>query len=240
MFAFGQGAILMDNEQILEILRNKGVAELYHANSVTTACTYLQQGALMSRQCVVDQGLVQTDQYSDSIDKKYGVLNDIFLDGVDIHDRGKSYNKYGPVVFVMSLDALLNDPNFENCILVAKSNPVKWKEGESDSDRYYLSPEELDLGYRFGDYGKSLLFRTKNGKVDLKPYLEKIILDDPECNIEKHDAFGLAINALNVNAKKSGLSGIAIDKRECQHECQCVPTYQKKQWIINKYFTPLS
>ncbi len=80
---------------------------LHHANTVTTSCTFLENGALLSRGYVQKYGLEQTPQGSDDIDKKYGIWDAVFLDQVDIHFRGgrrKGPNQYGPVLFVLDLD----------------------------------------------------------------------------------------------------------------------------------------
>ena len=39
----------MNNQKIKSILIDKGVQYLYHANTVPTACTFLENGGLLSR-----------------------------------------------------------------------------------------------------------------------------------------------------------------------------------------------
>ena len=95
--------MVLDNSAISRVLDEKGVSRLFHANSVLTACTYLENGHLLSRAGVEGRGLRQTPQPSDEIDRKFGILGDIFLDGIDIHERArtkKAPNEYGPVLFI--------------------------------------------------------------------------------------------------------------------------------------------
>ena len=88
------------SKRVYESLASKGVGEIHHANSVITACQFLRQGSLMSRGNIERKGLFQTAQKSDDLDKKYGIWFDVFVDSVDIHDRAKRANAYGPVMFV--------------------------------------------------------------------------------------------------------------------------------------------
>ena len=96
----------MTNKDIQRILLEKEVAHLYHANSMATACTFLENGGLLSRGAVEDFGLYQTPQETDATDKLLDVYYDIFFDSVDIHERIGKINHYGPIVFVYSTDVL--------------------------------------------------------------------------------------------------------------------------------------
>ena len=64
-----------------------------------------------------------TSQNSDDIDAKYSILNDVFLDFVDVHQRASNFNVYGPVLFVFSLDVINSIKSGE--WWVSKSNPTK-------------------------------------------------------------------------------------------------------------------
>lgn len=59
----------MTNSAIKKILVDKEIKHLYHANTVMTACTFLENGGLLSRGYVEENGLRQTSQGSDSKDK---------------------------------------------------------------------------------------------------------------------------------------------------------------------------
>jgi len=105
--------LLFQGSDIYEILKRIGVTHLHHANSVITSCTYLEQGGIVSRGFAEDNGLQQSPQPTDELDKKYGIWHTIFVPHVDIHDRQgqtKAPNSYGPVLFVLDLDVLLRLP----------------------------------------------------------------------------------------------------------------------------------
>lgn len=96
----------MTNETIKQILIEKGITHLYHANSVATASTFLENGGVFSRGAAEDRGLYQTSQETDDTDRDVDVFYDIFFDSVDIHQRIKKLNHYGPVLFVYSIDLI--------------------------------------------------------------------------------------------------------------------------------------
>lgn len=52
----------MNNQTIKHILMDKGVQYLYHANTVPTACTFLEHGGLLSRAYIENHSLFQTSQ----------------------------------------------------------------------------------------------------------------------------------------------------------------------------------
>jgi len=69
----GLKAAFMKPSDVYAVLKQSRVAHLYHANSVTTSCTFLEQGGLLSRGFVQKSGFSQTAQSSDDVDKKYGI-----------------------------------------------------------------------------------------------------------------------------------------------------------------------
>lgn len=68
----------MTPKEVHRILTSIGAERLHHANTVTTSCTFLEHGALLSRGYVEDHGLKQTYQNSDALDKKFGIWNAVF------------------------------------------------------------------------------------------------------------------------------------------------------------------
>src|ERR1700681_807811 len=103
----------MQGSDLHSILKKAGATHLHHANSVITSCTFLQQGGLLSRGSIEDRGFKQSQQPSDELDKKYDLWRRIFLPHIDIHDRvgqEKGPNAYGPVLFALELDVLLQLP----------------------------------------------------------------------------------------------------------------------------------
>jgi hypothetical protein len=93
----------LPREDVIRTLDRKGNGYLYHANTIRTSCTFLANGGLLSRGAVEARGLQQTPQRSDGDDRRYGVWDDIWLDGVDIHAQARRENVYGPVLFIYAI-----------------------------------------------------------------------------------------------------------------------------------------
>lgn len=165
---------------VYQILANKGVEYLYHANTVLTSLTFLNHKALLSRGYVDINNLTQTEQESDSEDKKFNVWDDIFLDGIDLHKKYKKANNYGPILFVMKLD-LLQAPSLPP-LLVTKNNPWYWKDEDSWEDRYFKNPEEIKIKYlAAGQLDSRIMFtfRSPGTFIKLNKYLREVIVDRP-------------------------------------------------------------
>ncbi|MGM0862145.1 MAG: hypothetical protein ACQEWH_15925 [Bacillota bacterium] len=120
--------------ELHSFLVQEGIKYLYHANTVQTACTFIEQGGLLSRGLVEDKYLIQTPQQSDKDDKAFNVWYDIFLDNHDLHASFNRQNKYGPVLFKISID-ILKDKSIPP-IWITKDNPIFWKESQHDNERY--------------------------------------------------------------------------------------------------------
>lgn len=69
----------ISSKQIYNLLKDRGVTQIYHANSLLTSCLFLQNKNLLSRGNVNKKELYQTPQYTDDIDKNVGVWDDIFF-----------------------------------------------------------------------------------------------------------------------------------------------------------------
>jgi hypothetical protein len=226
----------LESEKILKILKLKGVKYLCHANTVTTAAAYLKNGKLLSRESVSKSGDYQTVQKSDEIDKKQGIFDYIFLDTVDIHNRARRRNEYGPVLFVFKLD-LLSDSKFKK-VRITKTNPIHWDGRESEDKRYYISSEDLENGFRFGDFDASLMFEDIQG-LPLKDYLIGLILDDPKIKVNGLDLTENAENVLKASWKSGPLKNIKLDvvKRKCtKANCKCHWNYSTDIAWVNTSF----
>lgn len=222
--------------RVLEVLRNKDVKHLHHANTVRTSCTFLRDGRLLARGVVEDRGLPQTPQKSDAKDKKYGVWCDVFLDGVDIHERAAWRCEYGPVLFVFDIEVL----GTLTSVWVTKTNPIRWKDGQSQSDRYFASVTELEESYQYGDFGKSIVLRNTAGMLGMKSFLEKILLDNPNRTDRANvDSFSQAMGALRASAQAGPLNRVAIEPRICKAGCGCPSQYvDMKDADLKTLFVP--
>ena len=216
----------MQGTDVYNVLKKIGAPRLHHANSVITSCTFLEQGGLLSREFVEQHKLNQTEQTSDADDKKFGIWNRIFVDQVDIHARAgrkKAPNEYGPVLFLLELDALLQLPAGTD-VVVTKDNPIYW-EGKPDAERWFQSAEELGKGMIKGTFGQMIMIRTPTGKLDFPKASARIILDDPHRKLSSgEDAYDQAAKRLKA-AAEAGKITPSIDRRECQADCICPKSY---------------
>ncbi|SHM43052.1 hypothetical protein [Flavobacterium chilense] len=171
----------LNKEELYEILNAKGIKNLYHANTIATSITFLKQKSLLSRKYVEDNGLIQTTQYSDAKDKRFNILDDIFLDAMDIHSEFKRPNKYGPFLFSFSTELIKSD--FVKTIRITKMNPVHWKSTQSEKDWYYSDLNEFNNNYKKGnkskDVGSMIILKDLHGRFPLRPFLNYLILDNP-------------------------------------------------------------
>ncbi|TBT37353.1 hypothetical protein D5E81_24615 [Vibrio parahaemolyticus] len=69
----------LDNQELHELLVQKGVTHFHHANSLATAVTFIEEGGLLSRGDVEKEDLIQTNQSSDDDDKDFDVWDDVLL-----------------------------------------------------------------------------------------------------------------------------------------------------------------
>lgn len=220
----------MLGNEVYDILRKIGATHLHHANSVTTSCTFLEQGALLSRSFVEDRGLQQTAQVaSDAKDKEYGIWNRVFVDHVDIHDRGgrkKGPNQYGPVLFAVDLDVLKGLPAGSD-VLVTRVNPVHWYDKQPDGERWFQSAKELEGKIFFGDFNKMLVIHIPPGKLDFPSHRARVVLDDPKKQVSTgQDAYTFAEGRIRA-AAVHGRIEVSIERRTCHEGCICLEKYAK-------------
>ena len=225
----------LSSKKVFEVLSSKGINELFHANTVLTACSFLSNASLISRGNIEREKLLQTEQYTDVLDKRYGIWFDIFVDSVDIHNRASRKNSYGPVEFV--LDSKFIEKENTGKIWVSKLNPTKWA-GEPREKKWFSSIKELQDNFVKGRFDQMILLRHCGGKLPIKNYLTKIILDDPQMEYteDKVDFYSIAYGALKLSMAQAGID-VPIEKRQCKHTCDCVSEYQADE-NVDKYFVP--
>lgn len=226
---------IFNADDIKNILINKNINRIFHANTVRTACTFLENEGLLSRGAVEQRSLPQTPQNSDDIDKKYGIWFDIFLDSCDIHDRVRDINYYGPVLFVFKTE-LLGRSDIPQ-VSITKKNPQYWNDSMRLDDKYFISVEEIEDDFKYAEFGQMLTIRNTNETLYFSTDLEKIILDNPKRNIAGEDAYSIAYNALKKSMEKKELN-LHIEERKCIN-CGCLTTYEDMyDRNIKKYFMP--
>ncbi|WP_440339446.1 hypothetical protein [Megasphaera sp.] len=217
----------MDNIEIKRILEIHRVNALFHANTVLTSISFLKNKGLCSR-AYIDKlpDSYQTHQYSDKDDKAFGIYNDIFFDSVDIHDRAKRNNKYGPVMFVYDLDLLLL-PELENKVWITKDNPIRWNQSMIPEDKYFMNLDELQNRFHKGCFQQHITLHDTE-KIGFQ-YLREIQIDPLP---EKYQViFSKAYVALTEAVKSIDLE-IDVTIRQCSLNCQCQESY-KEMYLEN-------
>jgi hypothetical protein len=211
----------LNPKELYELLREKGITHLHHANSVATSITYIAQGGLLSRGSVENRNLYQTSQYSDLKDKIYNIWNDIFLDTLDLHKNFNRQNYYGPVLFKVSADFLLKT---KSEVWVTKNNPVHWKKSMRNIEKYFRSVKEIDRNWDGYKPEKRMITIRGVSKPILFKHLDEIVLDDPGLLIDGINLYNEARNAIRRAIRRNNLE-IKLHSRKCQPYCFCKSNY---------------
>ncbi|WP_234734786.1 hypothetical protein [Tellurirhabdus bombi] len=162
--------------EVYEIFKRNGWNSLFHANTVATTKTFLDQKGLLSRKYVEDRGLFQTAQHTDDLDKKFKIWDLIFLDGKDLSQRFRRPNYYGPILFQFDTEILLSDEI--KSIRITRCNPCHWQNNEYVHRHCYTSLEEFEKNYSSNDGetvgGIMLMLETSEGRIDITEHLKML------------------------------------------------------------------
>lgn len=234
----------IDSRLIYELLKKKGVETFHHANTARTSHTFIREGALLSRQYVEEHELLQTEQYTDDKDKVLGVWNCVFLDGTDLHKMFAYRNKYGPILFHISLDVLL-DSCFPT-VMVTRKNPASWTTLDNN---FYDSVNDLEKDYltgdKFRDGGIMFIFEKPANHMSLLKHCTKIIVDDPKVSFKCSDGSvklvsDMAIQTIRDLLQENKLSHIPVEIRHPDgRACNCYFQYSKLVPIHQEFFNKL-
>ena len=220
---------------VYEALRDKGVEQLHHANSVVTACQFIRSKSLLSRGTVDRMGITQTPQGSDEIDRRYSIWFDVFMDSVDIHHRARRANVYGPVLFVFDLKLI--DRNGTGRLWITKLNPTKWA-GKSEKHRWFQNKAEIEEEFVVGQFDLMLVARHCGGELPFGRHLKKIVLDDPEIKNENDvDIYSMAVGALRL-AMDDAKIDVPIERRVCRPGCVCTDYWGENDVRLFQMFDP--
>lgn len=225
----------MNGPELYAVLQEKGIQRLYHANSVITSATFLRERGLVSRGTAEANQWPQTPQYTDDIDRKYGIWNDVFLDSDDYHRRIGNRNQYGPVVFVMD-PSVLNELPAQSQVFVTRSNPTKWSDGQSHGERYYSTLDQLRAELVRGTFDQMLTIRIPGGVLTFAQRLLEVVLDNPaRLRRDGSDAFETSMRELKAATAQGGVNA-PIRGRTCNEGCKCLPGYQANWDRLQGYF----
>ncbi|CRL59012.1 hypothetical protein [Proteus penneri] len=215
----------LNNSVLHEILNQKGILHFYHANTVATSITFIEQGGLLARGDVERENLIQTIQVSDDDDKLFDVWDDVFIDIVDLHGFFPRQNLYGPILFKFNIDLLLDD-NLN--IYVTKNNPIYWNLQLSEEEKYFQDADELEKNWDNYPLQQKMFTIRKPGNPVLFDYLEEIIVDDPQVIIyENINLYQEALNALKKTTEHIPELQKKIKTRVCSN-CYCQSNYFKQ------------
>lgn len=219
-------------KEIYQVLKNKGIEYLHHANTVATSTTFIENRALLSRHYVEINNFYQTPQDSGNEDKRYNVWDSIFLDGEDLHKRYNQANRYGPILFKLKLE-MLNSPTIPG-IYVTK-NPWYWKTHTKPEEKFYKSTEDVNRDYLTGkkvDARIMFTIRSPGTEIKLNKFLHSIEIDIPQLLVKVKDIGDIsvgdyAIDTIRESLNINGLGHIPISKR---HDgefrfCKCTLNY---------------
>ncbi|HNP97095.1 MAG TPA: hypothetical protein PKJ63_15755 [Cyclobacteriaceae bacterium] len=157
------------------------------------------------------------------------------MDSVDIHDRARRANAYGPVLFVV--DTRLIEKAYTGRLWVTKINPTTWA-GKSGELRWFKDKEDLEENFVVGEFGQMIVARHCGGALPFKRYLKRIILDDPNIQTEDNvDFYSMAVGALHLAMQDSGLD-VPIQRRQCPQGCNCKEYWTRDSDRLFQMFDP--
>lgn len=228
----------LNKQHLLNFFEEKNIHYVYHANTVATSITFIEHGGLLSRGYVEKNGLFQTTQTSDPIDKKFDVFEDIFLDTTDLHSYFGRQNHYGPILYKFST-AFLTTIQYE--VWITKNNPIYWNLTMSDNDKYFESVDELSANWdKYGRQRKMITIRKPQQPL-LFSDLDRIIVDDPRVQLTGTGQvyFNDAVIALKKAYRGNEYLRNKFQTRECT-SCFCRDNYLHQLSIskLNSLFLP--
>lgn len=233
----------ISSKALYKILKEKDVEFLYHANTVSTSLTFINQLALLSRHQIEKENLLQSVQKSDTIDKKYDVWDHVYLDGTDHHVKYSRANFYGPVIFRMKLD-MLTAPSLSK-VFIMKSNPITWNDRTTLENKFYIDIDDVNRDYLSGkklDSQIMFTFRKPEKTIKLKSFLHSIGIDEPniilKLNSGNISTGNYVRNIIQDALNNNGLKHIPLLKRHAKSIawCRCQIQYNLMyQFDMNEF-----
>ncbi len=212
----------LDNHELHDLLVEKDINYLYHANTVATSISFIEAGGLVSRGGIENLSLYQTSQMSDELDKKFDVWNDVFLDTTDLHGFFPRQNLYGPALFKISISFLLEN---KHNIWITKDNPKYWNDRLKMSEKYFSSVDELREDWEKYEQQRKMITIKNELNPILFDYLKRVIVDNPKVMLDGINLFDKAKEALiNAIGKNKSLRKKFMTRPKCGY-CYCTDNY---------------
>jgi hypothetical protein len=214
----------LDPKKMYDLLSEKGISHLHHANTVTTALTFIEAKGLLSRGAVERKNLYQTMQDSDLKDKRFNIWDDIFLDTHDLHSHFPRQNHYGPVLFQFSTKFLLKT---KSEIWVTRDNPTRWRTTMKDREKYFANMKQLRDSWDGYRPERRMITIRNIARPILFKHLEAIVLDHPEIQVGDIDLYTTARYALRRAIVNANLRVTVSARTTHQRGCFCVENYEE-------------
>jgi hypothetical protein len=223
-------------KRICEILKDKGVSSILHANNVENSALFLRNRCLMSRETIEKLSNQTTSPNVKKSGANYCVLNDIFADSIDIHEQANTPHNHGPVLFELDIEIIKN--TYTGKVWVTKSNPMKWDANTHQERKWFISAHDLEDNFSYGSSNHMIVFRHCGGKLPMLGYLNRVILDDPKLQTDRYqiDYFSMAFGALTLAMKQGGFD-VPIEKRACNQGCNCLDSYKNGKIEADSMFS---
>jgi hypothetical protein len=223
-------------KRIYEILKEKGVSSIHHANSVENSALFLRNRCLMSRETIEKHSNQTTSPKAKKSGTDYSVLNDIFADSIDIHGQANAAHTHGPVLLELDIEIINN--TYTGKVWVTKSNPMDWDANTHQERKWFVSAHDLEDNFSYGSFKHKVVFRHCGGKLPILGYLNRVILDDPKLQTGRYqvDYFSMAFGALTLAMKQGGFDA-PIEKRVCNPGCSCLDSYKNGKSEADNMFS---
>lgn len=218
----------LDNIELHNQLLSKGVSHFFHANTVATSISFILAGGLMSRGDIERRSIFQTPQTSDSDDKRFDVWDDVFLDAEDLHTKFRRQNKYGPIMFQVSINFLISN---DLDVWVTRDNPIRWTDELNSEERYFQNVSELMLAWGSPSSQKRMITIRKPGSPVLFPFVDAIVYDYFDGSVfsdlglhagevTEHSLFAATESFRSLRSR--------VSRRDCKGNCFCAENYAKE------------
>ena len=120
---------------------------------------------------------------------------------------------------------------------MTKRSPAYWFDTELDSARWFQSAEEVAQNLSPDEIHKMLAIQIPSGKIDFPNRQARIILDDPQRQMQSGENAYTHAEARLKEAAGQGKVELSIERRKCPMGCICTSKYAA--WstsVVDFYF----